>query len=84
MAVMPFDADQVIETFETASEENKLDALRDQQVVVFPGEGEVWVAGDMHDHRNNFRKFTAAADLGNNPKRHLILQELISCPNSDS
>jgi hypothetical protein len=77
IAGMPFDADQVIETFQTAAEENQLDPLRDQQTIMLPAEGELWVAGDMHDHRNNFRKFIAAADLGNNPTRHLILQELI-------
>lgn len=74
---MPFDADHVIETFQAATEENQLDPLRDQQVIALPPEGELWIAGDIHDHRNNFRKITTAADLGNNPHRHLILQELI-------
>ena len=74
---MPFDPDQVLETFQTATEENQLDSFRDQQVIMLPPEGELWVAGDMHDHRNNLRKLTAAADLGNNPQRHLILHELI-------
>ncbi len=74
---MPFDADQVMETFASATEENQLDPLRDQQVIKLPPEGELWIAGDIHDHRNNFRKLTMAADLGNNPQRHLILQELI-------
>ena len=74
---MPFDADQVMETFAAATEENQLDPLRDQQVIRLPAEGELWIAGDIHDHRNNFRKLTLAADLGNNPQRQLILQELI-------
>jgi len=51
--------------------------LRDQQTILLPAEGELWIAGDIHDHRNNFRKLIAAADLRNNPQRHLILQELI-------
>jgi len=72
-----YDADHVLETFQAATEENQLDPLRDQQVIVLPGEGELWIAGDIHDHRTNFRKITTAADLGNNPQRHLILQELI-------
>ena len=71
------DADQVLETFQAATEENQLDPLRDQQVIMLPAEGELWIAGDIHDHRTNFRKITTAADLGNNPQRHLILQELI-------
>jgi len=74
---MPFDADQVLETFGAATEENQLDPLRHQQVIELPAEGELWIAGDIHDHRNNFRKITLASDLGNNPQRHLILQELI-------
>jgi len=74
---MPFDVDSVIETFQTATEENQLSPLRQQQVVNLPAEGELWIAGDIHDNRTNFRKITAAADLGNNPQRHLVLQELI-------
>ena len=73
----PYDADQVSETFAAATEENQLDPLRDQQVIVLPAQGELWIAGDLHDHRTNFRKLVTAADLGNNPQRHLILQELI-------
>jgi len=74
---MPFDVDSVIETFQTATEENQLSPLRQQQVVNLPAEGELWIAGDIHDNRTNFRKITAAADLGSNPQRHLVLQELI-------
>lgn len=74
---MDFDADQVIETFAAAGDENKLSPLRQGQVVTLPAEGEVWMTGDIHDHRTNFRKVVEAADLGNNPLRHLILHELI-------
>ena len=74
---MSASADSVIETFETAREENVLSRYRTAQVVTLPEEGEVWVTGDIHDHRGNFRKVVAAADLGNNPSRHLILHELI-------
>jgi hypothetical protein len=35
------------------------------------------MTGDIHDHRTNFRKLLAAADLRNNPQRHLVLHELI-------
>ena len=60
---MSFDADQVLETFQSATEENQLDPLRDQQVIKLPAEGELWIAGDIHDNRTNFRKITVAADL---------------------
>src|SRR3954470_19910469 len=72
-----FDPDQVIETFSAAADENKLTAMRKEQVVHLPGEGEVWMTGDIHDHRNNFKKLITAADLANNPQRHLVLHELI-------
>lgn len=74
---MSMTSDQVVETFGSATEENQIDPLRDQQIVTLPAEGEVWIAGDMHDHRRNFDKLLKAADLPNNPQRHLILQELI-------
>lgn len=70
-------ADHVIETLAAAAEENQVSELRKQQVVQLPAEGEVWIAGDLHDHRRNFEKFVRAANLGSNPQRHLVLQELI-------
>jgi hypothetical protein len=74
---MTYDVDQVVETFGAAGDENKLSPLRQGQVVTLPGDGEVWMTGDIHDHRINFRKLLAAADLGSNPQRHLVLHELI-------
>jgi hypothetical protein len=74
---MPISADHVIEVFNNATEENGLCPLRQNQVIYLPGEGEVWVTGDIHDHRRNLDKAIRSADLGNNSKRHLILQELI-------
>jgi hypothetical protein len=74
---MAVSADHVIETFETATEENQVSSLRENQVVKLPAEGEVWIAGDLHDHQRNFEKFIKAADLAKNPQRHLVLQELI-------
>ena len=74
---MDWNADHVIETFQTATEENQLSSLRQNQVVSLPPEGELWVAGDLHDHRRNFDKLLRITDLGNNPTRHVILQELI-------
>ena len=71
------DADTVVETFSCAAEENQISPLRQGQVVHLPAEGEVWLAGDIHDHRRNFEKFVKAADLANHPRRHIVLQELI-------
>jgi len=74
---MPHSAEQVVEVFGAATEENMLSPLREQQVVTLPGEGDVWMTGDLHDHRRNFDRLIRAADLGSNPERHLILHELI-------
>jgi hypothetical protein len=74
---MKLDADQVVETFGAAGDENRLSPLRTGQVVNLPAEGEVWMTGDIHDHRTNFKKLIEAADLGNNPQRHIVLHELI-------
>jgi hypothetical protein len=74
---MQVDADEAIEAFETAAEENRLSSMRREQVVTLPAEGEVWMTGDLHDHRTNFAKLLRAADLGANPTRHLVLHELI-------
>src|SRR5258708_4112356 len=74
---MPTDYERVVEIFGTATEENQVDSMREQQVVNLPAQGDVWIAGDVHDHRRNFDKLLRFADLPNNPERHLILQELI-------
>lgn len=74
---MQVSAEEAIEAFETAAEENRLSSLRHEQVVTLPAEGEVWMTGDIHDHRTNFAKLLRAANLGANPDRHLILHELI-------
>jgi hypothetical protein len=74
---MATDYERGVEIFGTATEENQVDSMRDQQVVNLPAEGEVWIAGDIHDHRRNFDKMVRFADLANNPQRHLIFQELI-------
>src|SRR5438046_3040241 len=74
---MSLNADQVVETLQAAGEENQLSPLRQEQVVNLPSEGEVWMTGDIHDHRRNFEKLLKAVDLGNNPQRHLVLHELI-------
>lgn len=74
---MAFSADRVIEAFRSAAEENLLETARSHQVVELPRDGEMWITGDMHDHRRNFEKIARVSDLGANTNRHLILHELI-------
>src|SRR4051812_12896942 len=70
-------SDQVVETLGAAADENRMEPARQEQVVHLPAEGELWMTGDMHDHRRNFDKLLKVIDLGNNPQRHVVLHELI-------
>jgi Calcineurin-like phosphoesterase len=74
---MPLSGEEALETLQDATEENQLSSLRRHQTIHLPAQGEVWMTGDIHDHRNNFNKLIRAADLGHHPDRHLILHELI-------
>jgi Calcineurin-like phosphoesterase len=74
---MPVDPEDVLEVLRAATEENQLSPFRQHQVVHLPAEGELWMTGDLHDHRSNFNKLISHADLAKNPQRHLILHELI-------
>jgi len=74
---MAMNADEVIETFGCGTEENQQDTFRNGQVISLPEEAEVWVTGDLHDHRRNLDKLLSVAKLADNPKRHLILHEVI-------
>ncbi|MDB5298048.1 MAG: Calcineurin-like phosphoesterase superfamily domain protein [Phycisphaerales bacterium] len=74
---MSINAADVIESIATATEENLREPFRVGQTVHLPAEGELWVTGDIHDHRRNFAKFVGYADLANNPTRHVVLHELI-------
>lgn len=76
--------DDVLENLAVATDENRLTSLRNQQVVNLPPDAEVWMTGDLHDHRTNFAKLVASADLAANPSRHLVLHELIHGDHFDS
>lgn len=80
---MSHNADEVVEIFQCAAEENQVSPMRVQQVVHLPEEGEVFIAGDLHDHRRNLEKLLYAVDLENNPQRQLVLQEIVHGPHWD-
>lgn len=69
--------DQASDTFGWATEGNQNSPLREHQVLLLPEAAEVWLVGDLHDHRRNWEKVVRSADLGNHPERHVVLQELI-------
>ncbi|QOV88274.1 metallophosphoesterase [Humisphaera borealis] len=74
---MSYNAEAVIESLGCAAEENQREPHRVGQTIHLPPEGDLWIVGDVHDHRRNFAKFLAYADLANNPTRHIILHEII-------
>ncbi|MFN4242338.1 MAG: metallophosphoesterase [Tepidisphaerales bacterium] len=68
---------EVIDAFQDATQENLLCRCRKGQTTCLPESGELFMTGDLHDHRSNFNKIVHAANLGEHPDRHLILHELI-------
>jgi Calcineurin-like phosphoesterase len=53
---------------------------RTGRFVELEGCDEVLVVGDMHGHLGNFKSVLQLARLGENPRRHVVLQELVHGP----
>jgi hypothetical protein len=68
---------QIITLLNKGLEANNADKFRKGNVICLPSDGSVVVTGDIHGHRLNFERIVAFADLGHNPNRHVILQEII-------
>ncbi|HUO09433.1 MAG TPA: metallophosphoesterase [Phycisphaerae bacterium] len=68
---------KAISALDAVAELNRNDPLRNGQMLCFPGSGDLFVAGDLHNHARNFERFRTVAALDKNPDRHVILQELI-------
>jgi hypothetical protein len=62
---------------EEGSIANYSDKFRTGNIVYIPADAELIATGDLHGHQRNFEKITSFAALGKNPKRHLLLQEII-------
>lgn len=56
---------------------NRKDKHRRKNIIRLPLSGELVVTGDLHGHQRNLDRIVTYADLGNNPQRHVILQEII-------
>jgi hypothetical protein len=59
-----------------------IEAIRDQpgrsgRVVDLADAEEILIAGDLHGHVGNFQALYRIADLAKNPRRHLIIQEVV-------
>lgn len=63
------------EAYTATIEGNKQDKYRTGNLIELPSKGDVVIMGDLHGNRENFAKVVNAVDLGNHPRRHLIIQE---------
>lgn len=70
--------EQIIETFEAAVRANANTEARMGNVVELKSTfaDDVMVTADLHGNRRNFNAIRRIADLGNHPRRHLIIQEV--------
>jgi hypothetical protein len=53
------------------------DKFRSKNLIHLPDDGELIACGDLHGHKRNFERIKTFADLENNPKRHVVIQEII-------
>jgi Calcineurin-like phosphoesterase len=69
--------DKLLKTLYKAAEAVRWTNGRKGRFVQLQDASEVFVAGDLHGHVGNFQAIYQAADLAKNPKRHLVLQEVV-------
>jgi len=67
----------LVNLFNTGTRLNQHDALRNGNMLTFPGLGDLIVTGDLHNHRRNFERIQTVAALAEHPQRHVILQEIV-------
>lgn len=53
---------------------------RQGRLVTLTDAADVFVAGDLHGNLDNLRRLLALADLAKNPRRHLVVQEVVHGP----
>jgi len=70
-------AQTIIDLLNKGTEANRADRFRRGNLICLPAEGSLVITGDLHGHRRNFERMAAYADLGKNPGRHIVLQEVI-------
>ena len=67
----------IIDLLKDGAHANKADQFRQGNLITLPADIRVVVTGDIHGHRRNFERILAFANLAENPKTHIILQEII-------
>jgi hypothetical protein len=73
------DPNRLLTTLAKAVEHFRNTPGRRGRLVELEGD-EVLVAGDLHGNVENLRRLLRKADLGNSPRRHLVLQEVVHGP----
>jgi hypothetical protein len=76
------DPDRLLRTLDFALRACRTTPGRRGRTIVLEQADEVLVAGDLHGNVENFRKLLHHAQLGTQPRRHVVLQELIHGPHS--
>ncbi|HEX3148035.1 MAG TPA: metallophosphoesterase [Gemmataceae bacterium] len=71
------DPDKLLKTLYKAAEAVRWTAGRKGRFLQAVGATEVIAVGDLHGHVGNFQTIYQAAELAKNPKRHLVLQEVV-------
>jgi hypothetical protein len=74
------DPDRLLNTLRKAAGACRETPGRRGRFIQLEDVGEVMVVGDLHGNVDNFRRLLACADLAKNPRRHLVLQEVIHGP----
>ena len=74
---MQVTAQEMIELCKKGRELNYSARFRRGNIIHLPDVGNMIITGDLHGHRRNFEKIVSFADLGNNPHRHVLLQEIL-------
>ncbi len=67
----------IIDLFRRAAELNYTTPGRSGCVIDLPGEGRLFMTGDLHDQGLNYQRILRVAGLHLDPHRHLILHEMI-------
>jgi hypothetical protein len=69
--------DKLLSLLRRATEAFRATPGRRGHVIYLTDAADVCVAGDLHGNVDNFSRLLKAADLGKNPGRHLVLQEVV-------
>jgi hypothetical protein len=71
------DAERTLKVLRTAAIQLRATRGRRGMVVHLEEPGDVLIAGDLHGHVDNLKAVIQMADLIGQPRRHLVLQELV-------